>query len=107
VGALVGVDARLAAVQRELAELRREVLGVSSRRPDWRGEVLPGTPERTYRFGIRRLMWRRWVLRRLRQRACLPAVPTQPTALIAPPARLTDLQLPSNTARRLRPEIEA
>ncbi|MHA4945687.1 hypothetical protein ACX27O_00045 [Micromonospora sp. SD19] len=25
-----------------------------------------------YRFGLRRLMWRRWVLRRLRQRACLP-----------------------------------
>lgn len=24
-----------------------------------------------YRFGIRRLMWRRWVLQRLRRRACL------------------------------------
>lgn len=25
-----------------------------------------------YRFGIRRLMWRRWVLHRLRRRACFP-----------------------------------
>ncbi|MGW0215593.1 hypothetical protein ACWDXH_14505 [Micromonospora chokoriensis] len=32
-----------------------------------------------YRFGLRRLMWRRWVLRRLRQRACLPETsPTTP-----------------------------
>lgn len=31
-----------------------------------------------YRFGLRRLMWRRWVLRRLRRRACLPD--TSPTA---------------------------
>ncbi|WP_328654514.1 hypothetical protein OG598_12140 [Micromonospora sp. NBC_00330] len=28
-----------------------------------------------YRFGLRRLMWRRWVLRRLRHRACLPVTP--------------------------------
>jgi hypothetical protein len=25
-----------------------------------------------YRFGLRRLIWRRWVLRRLHHRACLP-----------------------------------
>lgn len=25
-----------------------------------------------YRFGLRRLMWRRWVIRTLRRRACLP-----------------------------------
>lgn len=29
-----------------------------------------------YRFGLRRLMWRRWVLHSLRRRACLPAEPT-------------------------------
>ncbi|MEU7590772.1 hypothetical protein AB0A95_31335 [Micromonospora sp. NPDC049230] len=29
-----------------------------------------------YRFGLRRLMWRRWVLRRLQQRACLPETST-------------------------------
>jgi hypothetical protein len=29
----------------------------------------------SYRFGWRRLMWRRWVLQRLRQRACLSPAP--------------------------------
>lgn len=28
-----------------------------------------------YRFGFRRLMWRRWVLHRLRRRDCLPKAP--------------------------------
>lgn len=32
-----------------------------------------------YRFGLRRLMWRGWVLRRLRRRACLPE--TSPTTV--------------------------
>jgi hypothetical protein len=29
-----------------------------------------------YRFGFRRLMWRRWVLHRLRRRDCLPEAPS-------------------------------
>jgi hypothetical protein len=36
----------------------------------------------TYRFGPRRLMWQRWLLRRLRRRGCLPerTAPATPTA---------------------------
>lgn len=33
-----------------------------------------------YRFGIRRLMWRRWVLDRLRRRACLPEQQADPAS---------------------------
>ncbi len=29
-----------------------------------------------YRFGLRRLMWRRWTMRRLRRRGCLPTLKT-------------------------------
>lgn len=35
-----------------------------------------------YRFGIRRLMWRRWVLHRLRRRACIPEHQPDPASQI-------------------------
>jgi hypothetical protein len=55
-----------------------------------------------YRFGLRRLMWRRWVLRRLRRRACLPAQPAEarsrlPTPGDAPVSRVG----PSNRGQSL------
>ncbi|MEV4415594.1 hypothetical protein [Catellatospora sp. NPDC049609] len=56
-------------------------------------EVIVARMERAviYRFGLRRLMWRRWVIQRLRRRSCLPE-PTVRTAQIPEPAPPADLQ---------------
>jgi len=52
-----------------------------------------------YRFGIRRLMWRRWILRRLRTRGCLPSH-QQPGAPPGPLPEIPDQRFPVDPETR-------